>query len=221
MMNWGIMEPHIHICCSVKLLLEGYETRCGEIRQAVWVMQEAQLSLTSLYKRYLRGTPRAHGFHLHGPYRGVSPTRTQGNKYALTMICMLSGWTWCVPIQDKTTPVVVQAYLKNVHHLFGPSRKILSDNGTEFKNKLFDVVTHKLGIKHKIYSPPFRPQSNGQIEGFHTFLKACLVKHVSRELELDEVCPIAMAAYNFLPNEHSQEAPFFIMFGRDPCLPFM
>ena len=44
----------------------------------------------------------------------------------------------------------------------------------------------------------------------------CLAKHVSQELEWDEVCPIATAAYNFLPNEHSRELPFFIMFGRDP-----
>ena len=53
------------------------------------------------------------------------------------------------------------------------------------------------------------------------FLKACLAKHVSQELEWDEVCPIATAAYNFLPNEHSQELPFFIMFGRDPRIPLM
>ena len=67
-----------------------------------------------------------------------------------------------------------------------------------------------------MYSPPFHPQSNSQIEGFHAFLKVCLAKHVSQELEWDEVCPIVTAAYNFLPNEHSQESPFFIMFGRDP-----
>ena len=108
-----------------------------------------------------------------------------------------------MPIPDKTVPVVIQAHLKNVHHLFGPLRKILSDNGTEFKNNLFEVVAHELGIEHKVYSPPFRPQSNGRIEGFHVFLKACLAKHVSRELGWDEVCPITMVAYNFLPNEHS------------------
>ena len=51
------------------------------------------------------------------------------------------------------------------------------------------------------------------------FLKACLAKHVSQELEWDEVCPIVTAAYNFLPNEHSRELPFFIMFGRDPQIP--
>ena len=132
-----------------------------------------------------------------------NPPSTQGNKFALTVICMLSGWTWCIPIVDKSVPVVVQAYLKNVHHLFRPSRKILSDNGSEFKNQLFKIIAQELGIEHKVYSPPLCPQSNGWIEGFHAFLKACLAKHVSQELEWDEVCPIATAAYNFLLNEHS------------------
>ena len=98
------------------------------------------------------------------------PPSTHGNKYALTVICMLSGWTWCIPIPDKTAPVVIQAYLKHVHHVFGPSHKILSDNGTEFSNKLFETVAKELGVEHKIYSPPYRPQSNGRIEGFHAFL---------------------------------------------------
>ena len=147
------------------------------------------------------------------------PPSTKGNKYALTVICMLTGWTWCIPIPDKTAPVVLNAYLNHVHHVFGPSRKILSDNGTEFSNKLFETVAKELGVEHKIYSPPYHPQSNGRIEGFHSFLKACLAKHISKDVEWDEVCPLATAAYNFLPNEHSRESPFFLMFGRDPRLP--
>ena len=31
--------------------------------------------------------------------------------------------------------------------------------------------------------------------------------------------PLACAAYNVIPNEHSKESPFFLMFGRDPVLP--
>ena len=78
------------------------------------------------------------------------PPSSHGNKYALTVICMLSGWTWCIPIPDKTASVVVNAYLKHVHHVFGPSRKILSDNGTEFSNRLFKTVAKELGVEHKI-----------------------------------------------------------------------
>ena len=122
------------------------------------------------------------------------PPSTRGNRYALTVICMLTGWVWCIPIPDKTANAILKAYLKNVHHVFGPSRKILSDNGTEFKNDLFDRVAKELGIEHKVYSPPYHPQSNGRIEGFHLFLKACMAKHISPGLEWDEVCPIVTAA---------------------------
>ena len=147
------------------------------------------------------------------------PPSSHGNKYALTVICMLSGWTCCIPIPDKPALVVIQAYLKHVHNVFGPSHKILSDNGTEFSNKLFETIAKELGVEHKIYSPPYRSQSNGRIEGFHAFLKTCLAKHVSPNVEWDEVCTLATAAYNFLPNEHSRESTFFILFGHDPRLP--
>ena len=173
--------------------------------------------------KYNKGTFQAPGAPMHfismdliGEFH---PHSTWGNKYALTVICMLSGWTWCILIPDKTATVVIQAYLKHVHHVFRPSRKILSDNGTEFSNRLFETVAKELGVEHKIYSPPYRPQSNGRIEGFHAFLKTCLAKHVSPNVEWDEVCTLVTAAYNFLPNEHSRESPFFIMFGRDPRLP--
>ena len=42
---------------------------------------------------------------------------------------------------------------------------------------------------------------------------------MSPQLEWTSVVPLACAAYNFLPNEHSKESPFFLMFGRDAVLP--
>ena len=39
------------------------------------------------------------------------------------------------------------------------------------------------------------------------------------QVEWDDVIPLACAAYNFLPSEHSKESPFFLMFGRDAILP--
>ena len=72
----------------------------------------------------------------------------------------------------------------------------------------------ELVVKHKIYTAPYRPLSNGHIEGFHNFPKACISKHVSPRLEWTCVVPLACAAYNFLPNEHSKESPLFLMFGE-------
>ena len=39
-------------------------------------------------------------------------------------------------------------------------------------------------------------------------------------MEWDDIVPLACAAYNFLPNEHSKESPFFLMFGREARIPF-
>ena len=147
------------------------------------------------------------------------PPSSKGNRYALTVICMFTGYTFCMPIPNKMAKTVLKAYMDNVYCQFGGSIKILSDNGTEFKNKLMEEVSEELGVEYKIYSPPYRPQSNGRIESFHYFLKACIAKHIAPQLEWDDIVPLACAAYNFLPNEHSRESPFFLMFGRDPLLP--
>ena len=147
------------------------------------------------------------------------PPTSKGKRYALTVICMLTGYVFCIPLKTKTAEKVLQAYIDNVYSKSGGSLKILSDNGTEFKNKIFEQIAKELGVVYKLYTLPYHPASNGRIEGFHAFLKVCISKHISPQLEWDDLVPLACTAYNFLPNEHSKESPFFLMFGRDPVLP--
>ena len=147
------------------------------------------------------------------------PPTTKGKRYALTVICMFTGYVFCIPLKTKTAEDVLQAYVDNMYLKFGGSMKILSDNGTEFKNKIFEQVAKELGVVYKLYIPPYHPSSNGRMEGFHAFLKGCISKHIAPQLEWDDLVPLACAAYNFIPNEHSKESPFFLMFGRDPILP--
>ena len=146
------------------------------------------------------------------------PPTSRGHRYALTVMDMLTGFVFCAPLKFKKAEEVIQTYLNEVYFRFGGSRKILSDNGTEFKNKMFKEVAQKLGCEVRAYSPPYRPQSNGKIECFHKFLKACMGKHINTHLEWDKVIPMAMAAYNFFPHTPSKERPFFLMFGRDPLM---
>ena len=132
---------------------------------------------------------------------------------------MFTGYTFCIPLPDKKAETVLKAYMDHVYCKHRGSLKILSDNGTEFKNKLMEEVSKELGVEYKVYSPPYRPQSNGRIESFHYFLKACIAKHITPQLEWDDVVPLACAAYNFFPNEYSRESSFFLMFGRDLLRP--
>ena len=76
------------------------------------------------------------------------PPTNCGHHYALTTVCMLTGFTWCIPLKIKTAEEVAKAYLDHIYSLFGGSIKILMDNGTEFKNKLFKEVVAITG--HRI-----------------------------------------------------------------------
>ena len=80
-------------------------------------------------------------------------------------------------------------------------------------------VCDTLGLKH-IFSPVYTPQSNGRLEGWHRFFKACIAKHIrGGGVKWDELVPLAVSAYNFFPCQSSKESPFVLMFGRDPITP--
>ena len=142
----------------------------------------------------------------------------QGHQYAFGVIDMLKNYTLCLLLHIKQSNEVVHSYLANVYSKFGGSNKILSDNGIEFKNKFFVHVVSILVIK-QICSSSF--YCNGYIENVHNFLKTCIHKHVSSQLAWDEVAHLAFPIYNLVPNEHSQESVFFLMFGRNTYMLLM
>ena len=149
----------------------------------------------------------------------IHPPSSRGNKYVLTAIDMLTGFTIAVPIKNKNAETICEAYRDKVYCVFGGSSRMLMDNGSEFKNKEMHEVCDTLGLKH-IFSPVYTPQSNGCLEGWHRFFKACIAKHIRGSgVEWDELVPLAVSAYNFFPCQSSKESPFILMFGRDPITP--
>ena len=140
------------------------------------------------------------------------PASRKGNRFALTAVCMLTGFMFCIPLKTKHAEDVIKAYIDHICCTFGPSKKILTDNGTEFKNKLWTEVFKKLKIEQK-FTPIYSPQCNGRIKGFHRFLKATIAKQLETCVKWDNLVWKATAAYNFFPTESSGLAPFF-MFGH-------
>ena len=145
------------------------------------------------------------------------PASSKGNRFALTAVCMLTGFTFCIPLKSKCAEDIIKAYIDHICCIFGPSRKILTDNGTEFKNKLWTEVFEKLRTEQK-FTPIYSLQCNSRIEGFHKFLKATIAKQLETRVEWDDLVWKATAAYNFFPTELSGLAPFFLMFGREAAV---
>ena len=90
------------------------------------------------------------------------PLTSRKHRYALTVICMLTGYVFCVPLKTKAAEEVMQAYIDNVYSKFGGSLKMLCHNDTEFKNKIFEQVAKELGLENKLYTPPLSPSFQWQ-----------------------------------------------------------
>ena len=147
-------------------------------------------------------------------------TSTSGNKHILTIIDHLTGWPEAFPIPDKSADTIVSTFIKHYLPVHMCPRYSLSDNGTEFKNNLMDQVLKQLGIE-RIFSIPYHPQSNGKLEVFHKYLKPTLKKLCKKDpSNLDKCINQVLASYRVTPNLATAETPFFLVYGRDPNLPF-
>ena len=102
---------------------------------------------------------------LIGPFDPSS----DGHKYALTVICILTGYTFCIPLKTKMVTKVVQPYVGEVYAKFWGFSKILSENGTEFKNQLFTNVGTQLELELKSTYLLITHNQTGDLKGFVTF----------------------------------------------------
>ena len=81
------------------------------------------------------------------------PASSKGNRFSLTAVCMLTGITFCIPLKSKRAEDVIKTYIVHICCTFGPSRKILTDNTTKFKNKFWTEVFEKIENRTKNSHP--------------------------------------------------------------------
>ena len=58
----------------------------------------------------------------------ISPVSSRGNRFCLTVIDMLTGYTMAAPIPNKSTKTIVKTYMNHVYSIFGGSSWMLTDN---------------------------------------------------------------------------------------------
>ena len=90
---------------------------------------------------------------------GKLPTTSKGNRFALTCIDLLTSYIIAIPIPNKETESVVEAYLSGILSRTGASMVCLSDNGSELKNSQMNTILAQLGFK-EIFSNPYKPHGN-------------------------------------------------------------
>ena len=121
-----------------------------------------------------------------------------------------------VPIKSKSADDVIHAYIETILPQIGPSRFILTDNGTEFKNDTMNSVLIRLNMEHK-FTMVYFPRGNFRLENPHTLLKRSISKYIDLlDVEWDRCLNLATYAFNISPSSDNCSSPYYIVYGKEP-----
>ena len=96
----------------------------------------------------------------------------------------------------KLADDVIHVYVETILPQIGPSRFILIDNGTEFKNDTMNSVLMRLNTEHK-FTTVYFPRGNSRLENSHALLKRSISKYIDLlNVEWDRCLSLAMYAFN-------------------------
>ncbi len=90
------------------------------------------------------------------------PQTSKGNVYIMIMIEHFSKWVEVVVLLDKSSHNTNQVFLQQVLSRFGACAECFTDEGSEFKGKLQDLLDHVF-IDHRQTSRD-HPQADGLTE---------------------------------------------------------
>ena len=129
---------------------------------------------------------------LMGPF----PTSINGNKYILVITEYLTRWCEAAALPDATAHSVAQALLHKVIFPHGCPAQLLSDQGSQFRSEVLQVLSHSLGIK-QVFTSPYHPQTNGLTERMNKTIKQVISAYVDPlHQSWDQVLPFAVHTYN-------------------------
>ena len=144
-----------------------------------------------------------------------------GYRYIVAMIDRFSRFVQFVPVRDIKALSVIKA-IDTWISLFGAPKYVLSDNGSQFRSRSYKHYMDNNNIEMR-FSAPYHPQSNGQIERVHRWLKErlCLISvdgglnFLNGEDDWTDFLPVISFSYNFTPNKMTGYPPSQITMNRD------
>ena len=142
-----------------------------------------------------------------------------GNRYALTIQCDLSKYVIIKAIPDKSAETIAKAFIENCILIYGTPSVIRTDQGTEYKNEIFNKINEILQITHK-FSTPYHPETIGSLERNHRCLNEFVRQFVNESRsDWDDWLPYYAFCYNTTPHTDFPYSPFELMFGKTATLP--
>ena len=116
----------------------------------------------------------------------------------------------------KSADDVIHAYIETILQQIGPSRFILTDNRTEFKNDTMNSVLITLNMEHK-FTMVYFPRENSRLENSHALLKRSISKYIDLlDVEWDRCLNLATYTFDISPSSDNCSSPYYIVYGKEP-----
>jgi hypothetical protein len=103
---------------------------------------------------------------------------SQNFCYILLAMDYVSKWVEAIPTRSTDNKVVMEFIRTNIFARFGVPRVIISDNGSHFCNRAFELLLRRYGVTHKL-ATPYHPQTSGQVEVSNRQIKQILEKVIN------------------------------------------
>ena len=151
---------------------------------------------------------------VHVDFFGPVALTRNGNKYALVIVDVFSGYVEAYPLSNQDTSAAIYGLTQWVTR-YGTPRILVSDQGAGFIAEAFRHVLKLFKVDHRM-SSAFHPQGNGVVEVRNRILKKILTRLTNAGVEdWDLALPWALAAVNSSPHMRHGFTPHFILYGRN------
>lgn len=133
-------------------------------------------------------------------------------KTFLVMIDSHSKWMEAEIVNTMSSGAVITV-MRRIFASQGLPEVVVSDNGRAFTSEEFNSFLKKNGIKH-LFSPPYHPATNGQIERAIQTFKNKIKKIMSLNLPWSEMLSKVLYYMRTVPNSATNKTPAEMLNGR-------
>ncbi|SGZ27856.1 BQ5605_C026g10207 [Microbotryum silenes-dioicae] len=148
----------------------------------------------------------------------------QGRKAYLAIVDQYSTAKWTFPLKTKLAEEVTRVWItfqQGVEKMTGRKiKRVRTDNGTKFTNKLIGTDFQSQGILHET-SAPYTPQQNGTVERFNGSLMAIVCAVLAASKLSWKYWSYALAYATFVANRilHAKlegKTAYEVFYGKNP-----
>jgi transposase InsO family protein len=153
---------------------------------------------------------------------GPVPRAVGGYRFLFVAIDKFTKWPEATPVVNITQGAAV-AFLKSIVYRFGVPSRIITDNGNQFTNRIFQEYCEDIGTQ-LCFASVAHPRSNDQVERANTEILRGLKTHTYDYLKkhganwVNEL-PSVLWGNQTTPSRATGETPFFLVYRAEAYLP--